>query len=447
MMLDATWILSFIAGVPLVSAGILAVKRAPGSTAAYSFLMAMVMTVVALMAGHGFEVLDRSQTDLSNALVKIYVAALLLSLTLLWLVALEYPFEREFRLRPPNVLGAGFVLAVISSIVAGSFAQPDFDSPVGTVLSRFTGIVVLIGFVTMFTIVTSGTLASRSKATEYARHSSIIYMVGLWMVAVCGSIYSVDMITGHKHDPSLEDLPSLSLIVSILFVSLLYALSLARGKMSIGVTPVPERLASGSKARHMLLLRRTYLVEEPKPDFAFTLFADTIRGRCFDCEDDESFSCESLGCSTCGLPCPCKTCKKYKSRAQGLIVTRQFPKDIRKKYSLHTTPILWLTTVVGDESIDPAKLGILTDYILKFMEKSENGIVLVDGIEYLITSNDFHRILRAIDTWTETAMASATRLILSIDPRAYDGKDLAKLEGNRETMRPNATRSGSAMKE
>jgi hypothetical protein len=407
----------------------------------------MVMTFVALMAGHGFEVLDRSQADLSTALVKIYVAALLLSLTLLCLVALVYPFEREVRLRPPNVLGVGVVLAVISSIVAGSFAQPDFDSPEGTILTRFTGIIVLIGFVTMFAIVTSGTLVSRSKATEYARHSSTIYMVGLWMVALCGSIYSVDMITGHKHDPSLEDLPSLSLIVSIMIVSLLYAMSIARGRMSIGVTPVPERLASGSKAKHMLLQRRAYLVEEPKPDFAFTLFADTLRGRCFDCEDDESFSCESLGCSTCGLPCPCRSCKKYKSRAQGLIVTRQFPKDVRKKYSLHTTPILWLTTVAGNESIDPSKLSILTDYILNFMEKSENGIVLVDGMEYLITSNDFRRALKAIEAWTETAMVSATRLILSIDPRAYDGKDLAMLEGNRETMRPNATRSGSAMKE
>ena len=443
-MLDATWILSFIAGPPLISAGILAVKKAPGSTAAFSFLLAMVMTFVAMMTGHGFEVLDRPQADLSTALARTYVAALLLTLTLLSLVSLVYPFERKIRFRPPNLLGVGVVLAVILSIVGGSFARPDFDSPVGTNLTRFTGMIVLIGFGTMFTTVTASTLVSRSKATEYARHSSTLYMVGLWMVAVCGLIYSVDIITGHKHDPSLEELPSLALLVCIIIVCLLFASSIARGRMSIGITPAPEKLASGFKAKHMLLRRRAYLVEEQKPDFAFTLFADTLRGRCFDCEDDESFSCESLGCSTCGLPCPCRSCRKYRSRPQGLIVTRQFPNDVRKKYSLHTTPILWLTTVPGNESIDPAKLSILTDYVLKFMENSENGIVLVDGIEYLISSNDFHRVLKAIEMWTETAMVSATRLILSVDPRAYEKKDLAVLEGNRETMRPDATKSTGA---
>lgn len=443
-MLDATWIISLIAGVPLITAGILALMKAPGSTASHSFLIAMVMTFVAMMAGHGFEVLDRSQADLSTALVKIYVAAVLLTLTLLSLVTLVYPLERKVRFRPPNVLGVGVAVAVILSIVGGSLAQPDFDSPVGTALTVFTGIIVLIGFGSMFTIVTTSTLVSRSKATEYARHSSTLYMEGLWMVAVTGMIYSADMIAGHRHDPSLEDLPSLLLIGCILFVSLLYALSVARGKMSIGVTPAPETLASGSKAKHMLLQRRAYLVEEPKPIFAFTLFADTIRGRCFDCEDDESFSCESLGCISCSLPCPCRSCRKYRSRAQGLIVTRQFPNEIRKKYSLHTTPILWLTTVAGNENIDPAKLSILTDFILKFMEKSVNGVVLVDGIEYLISSNDFHRVLRAIEMWTETAMVGATRLIISIDPRAYEKKDLAVLEGNREIMRPNATESASA---
>jgi hypothetical protein len=443
-MLDATWIVSFIAGPPLICAGILAVKKAPGSTAASSFLIAMVLTFVAMMTGHGFEVLDRSQADLSTALVRIYVAALLLTLMLLSLVSLVYPFEREVRFRPPNVLGVGVALAVILSIVGGSFARPEFGSPVGTSLTRFTGIIVLIGFGTMFTVVTASTLVARSKVAEYARHSSTLYMVGLWMVAVTGSTYSVDMIVGHKHDPSLEDLPSLLLIVCIIFVSLLYALSVARGRMSIGVTPAPEKLKSGFKAKHMLLRRRAYLVEEEKPDFAITLFADTLRGRCFDCEDDESFSCESSGCATCGLPCPCRSCKKYRSRPQGLVVTRQFPNDIRKKYFLRTTPILWLTTVPGNESVDPSKLSILTDYVLRFMEESENGIVLIDGIEYLISSNDFHRVLKAIEMWTETAMVSETRLILSVDSRAYEKKDLAVLEGNRVIMRPEATESTGA---
>lgn len=446
-MLDAQWIVSLIAGVLLISVGILAMKKSPGSIAAISFMIAIVMIIVAMMVGHDFDIQDRSHADTANVLVKIYVAAVLLSLTLLTLVAFLYPLEREIRLRPPNALGLGFALAVIFSIVGGSLAQSNYNSLIGTTPTRFTAVITLIGFVSMIAIVMTSTLASRSKATDYARHSSTLYMLGLMMVAVCGSFYSIDIIIGHKHDPSLEPLPSLLLIGSIMLVSMVYALSMARGQMSIGVSPVTEGRATGTKSKSQLLQRRAYLVEESRPEVSFRLFADILIGRCFDCEDDESFSCESVGCSACNLPCPCSKCKKHKSRPQGLIITRQFPNEVRGKYSLHTTPILWLSTIPGNESIDPTKLSLLTDRILNYMEKSENGIVMVDGMEYLVTSNDFHRVLKAVEMWTEGTMASATSLILSIDPKAFGEKDLAVLERGREVMRSNSNESRNAAKE
>jgi hypothetical protein len=216
-------------------------------------------------------------------------------------------------------------------------------------------------------------------------------------------------------------------------------LSRIRAKGSAAASlPVPEKFISSSKAKYKLLLRHAYLVEEPKPDFAFKMFTDTLRGRCNECENDDSFSCESIDCSACGLPCPCRDCTKYKSRPQGLIVTRAFPNDVRNKYLIQTTPILWLSTVQGTQNMDPAKLALLTDYITNFMESSQNGVVLVDGIEYLVTSNDFQKVQKAIDRWTEVAMTSKCRLILSVDAKAFDVKELATMERDRETVRPDA---------
>jgi hypothetical protein len=204
------------------------------------------------------------------------------------------------------------------------------------------------------------------------------------------------------------------------------------------VEHTPEKLVSSSKAKYRLLHRRVYLVEEDKPEFSMTLFSDILKGRCYDCDDDESFACESIECSTCNLPCPCKKCTKYSSRSHGIMVTRLFPKEVRTKHYIQTTPIIWLSHVSGKDSMDPAKLSLLTDFIVNFMEKSQNGVILVDGIEYLVTSNDFSRVLKAIDRWTETAMTTANKLILSVDPRAFDQKDLALLERNREVVRPEA---------
>ena len=216
-------------------------------------------------------------------------------------------------------------------------------------------------------------------------------------------------------------------------------LSRIRAKGSAAASlPVPEKFISSSKAKYKLLLRHAYLVEEPKPDFAFKMFTDTLRGRCNECENDDSFSCESIDCSACGLPCPCRDCTTYKSRPHGLIVTRAFPNDVRNKYLIQTTPILWLSTVQGTQNMDPAKLALLTDYITNFMESSQNGVVLVDGIEYLVTSNDFQKVQKAIDRWTEVAMTSKCRLILSVDAKAFDVKELATMERDRETVRPDA---------
>jgi len=233
--------------------------------------------------------------------------------------------------------------------------------------------------------------------------------------------------------PNIQDSSHSAMIAAVVL-----GMVLRRGKGSRRPAPTPEKLISSAKTKFKLLHRRVYLVEEDKPDFSMRLFSDILKGRCWDCEDDESFACESLVCSTCNLPCPCKKCTKYRSRTQGLMITRQYPKDVRTKHFLQTTPIIWISQVSGMDNMDPAKMTLLTDYIVNFMEKSQNGVILVDGIEYLVTSNDFSRVLKVIDKWSETAMATANKLILSINPRAFEQRDLALLERNREVVRPEA---------
>ena len=259
----------------------------------------------------------------------------------------------------------------------------------------------------------------------------------VWVVAV-GDFEPLSNVNGNTAE--------LSVTAGVAVSGLLFGVAIVRGQMMV-MTPATERSVSGSKAKLRLLHRYAYLVEEAKPNFAFKMFSDILTGRCYDCENDDSFSCESLECSACSLPCPCRQCTKYRSRPQGMIVTRQFPKDVRSKYYFQTTPIIWLSTVAGKDNMDPAKLSLLTDYLVSFMEKSQNGVVIVDGLEYLVTSNDFSRMLRAVDRWTETAMVSNSRLILSIDQRAFDARELAMLERNRETVRPDATEAWKVIPE
>jgi len=437
-MLDWAWIGSLGAGAICFGAGMLAWGKAPSSLPAGIFLTAMMTTFIAMITGPLYVILDQSQAEIGVTIAKVFVISTLLTLTLLWNLCLVFPVARETRFWPPNRIGLAMIGTVGATIILGSTATLDYSNPSTVHLTESTSrlIIAISGILILST--TTISLYSMTKTNRDGKRSAGIFLIGVWLFVASGVVWTMSVEGVGPFANLSSDIASLSFTVGVAISGLLFATAIARGQMVMTAAPVAERLVSSSKARFNLLHRYVYLVEEPKPDYSFAMFSDILKGRCFDCENDESFPCESLECSSCGLPCPCKQCKRYRSRPQGIIVTRQFPKDVRSRYFIQTTPILWLSTVAGKDNMDPSKLSLLTDYLVNFMEKSHNAVILIDGIEYLATTNDFPRTLKAIDRWTETAMASNTRIILSVDQRSLEAKELAILERNREVVKPDA---------
>ena len=148
-------------------------------------------------------------------------------------------------------------------------------------------------------------------------------------------------------------------------------------------------------------LRRgfSYLVKETKPNKSFEIFVDQVT-----------------------------------HNIQGLCVTRQHPTIIRKERGLEKTPIIWLSNQLGKVYVNPSNIGILSDTIIRFVEKSGDGVILIDGIEFLIVNNDFDKVLRMVHHVTEAVMENRSRLIVSVDPRTLDTRELALLERNMEII-------------
>lgn len=151
-------------------------------------------------------------------------------------------------------------------------------------------------------------------------------------------------------------------------------------------------------------LRRgfAYLVKETKPQKAFEIFVDQVT-----------------------------------HNIQGLCVTRQHPTIIRKEWGLEKTPIIWLSNQLGKVYVNPSNIGILSDTIVRFVEKSGDGVILIDGIEFLIVNNDYDKVLRMLHHITEAVMENRSRLILSVDPRTLEVRELALLERNMEIIEGN----------
>ncbi len=432
-MIAVLWIASLAAGAICLGAGLLALMSNPKSSAAMLFLLAMWGTFIALITGAMYPLVEPNRPEVAQTVGMTFVFSVLLSETFLWQLTMVFPIERRVGLRPLNRYGLLLVAGPVVAVVLGSLVEIQLInaveiSPFGTKLMVLYPLAMMI-IAMCFIVMPIG------RATPGQRRSGFIYLVGLWVFALSAVPYLFQTdgeVWSRTDDISIA---SLSIVIGIAASGLIFAVSIARGQMVLR-EPKMEATISSSKASYKLLNRRVYIVQEEKSDLAFDMFVDILRGRCFDCENDESFPCESLDCGSCGLPCPCRECTKYASRAQGLIVTRRYPNDLRSGFYLQTTPIIWLSTVPGKDNLDPAKLSLLTDTLVNFMERSEHGVIIVDGIEYLVTSNDFPRTLKAIERWAETAMANATKLIISVDPRAFDKRELAMLEKNKEVITP-----------
>ena len=436
----AIWIVAVIVGIASAAIGVIGRAKTRGSLASTLYLGAMVAAMVAAFASPLNPYYDQSDSALSEVLVKLFVTGLLLFDVLLCGVAFVFPVERPMRIREVNVPMFFLSIWAVAAIALGMTQTINFTTDRNFTLSSWTLQVLIVNATLMTAASTLVTWRGLPRAPTEGRQGGIIYLAAIWILFLSGIPFLTAFNTGIDVGPGTSPARVFIYAGGVGVVAILVGYALVSGRLVLS-GPVAEKLVSSSKAKYKLLIRHAYLVEESKPDFAFKMFTDVLKGRCNECENDDSFACESLDCASCGLPCPCHMCGKYKSRPQGLIVSRQFTNDIRKKYFIQTTPILWLSTVQGQQNMDPAKLALLTDYITNFMETSQNGVVLVDGIEYLVTTNDFQRVQKAIDRWTECAMTSKCRLIMSVDENAFDIKEIATMERDRETVRPNAKES------
>lgn len=426
-MLDLLWLESLFAGAVCLGAGTLAVTKFPKSKAAGFFMLSMASVFVAMITGPLFLLVADSAIDVANAIAKTFTISGLLAGTLLWQMTMFFPVERNVSLRPPNALGLIMIGSVAAAVALGSMSSVRYEAGQDPALAPLGGWLLAGNTSLAISIMTASSLLSKPKMDPTSWRSTKALVAALLVFVACGlPVLFFPGVTS-----------AVVLTTGIAVSGLILASAIMTGQLSVvSMAPVPERFTSSTKSSYKLLHRRVYLVEETKPSYSFKVFTEVLKSRCFDCENDESFPCESIECGSCMLPCPCRSCRKYKTRAHGMVITRQFPRDIRAKHYLQTTPIVWLSSVAGKENLDPGKLSVLTDMLVNFMEKSNNGVVMVDGLEYLVTSNDFQRVLKAVDRWTEVAMVSSSRLVMSLDPRAFDARELAMLERDKEIVRP-----------
>ncbi|MEW6070206.1 MAG: DUF835 domain-containing protein [Candidatus Thermoplasmatota archaeon] len=169
-------------------------------------------------------------------------------------------------------------------------------------------------------------------------------------------------------------------------------------KRRFSITPTTEE-PKATKPVYSLEPKHSYLVKEERAEKCFEIFADQV---------------------THGI--------------EGLCISRKHPEILKEKYGLIKIPKLWLTMEIAENSISPTNLTLLTLTIRDFIDKTENGIILLDGIGYLLLNNSFESVVRTLEGITDLIMRSKTRFLVSINQKMLSPKEFAIISRNLEEV-------------
>ena len=126
--------------------------------------------------------------------------------------------------------------------------------------------------------------------------------------------------------------------------------------------------------------------------------------------------------------------KAVESGFRPLYVTRQHPNHVLRAHAGKEIRVVWLSTTLGRDYVDPHNLNSLTNLVTNFVADAPRAVILLDGLEYLMINNDFPRILHFLEYVNEQVAMKRAVLILSVDDRAFEPKELALIERNTVTL-------------
>ncbi len=148
-----------------------------------------------------------------------------------------------------------------------------------------------------------------------------------------------------------------------------------------------------------LKISRSYLVEEDRPEKCFEIFVETL----------------DLGYA-------------------GMCISRTNPRRLRGDYDFGESELLWLTDRESSEATIQPALERIIYKIEDLLNTGKKGILLIDGLEYLISNSSFDAVLRFLRRLIDDVSESDSIFLMSVTPGTLDPQDLKILEREMEVI-------------
>jgi hypothetical protein len=120
-----------------------------------------------------------------------------------------------------------------------------------------------------------------------------------------------------------------------------------------------------------------------------------------------------------------------------LSISRMHPDQLRARFGFEGR-IIWLAKAesTGElkspeeavEFVSPNNLPVLADAMQQFLSEHSNGVIFLEGLEYLTTQNDFKAVLRFVQLMNEQVLIKKGILIMSANPSTMDPREFSLIE-------------------
>jgi hypothetical protein len=120
---------------------------------------------------------------------------------------------------------------------------------------------------------------------------------------------------------------------------------------------------------------------------------------------------------------------------KGFALTRTNPRYLKERGDLNDTKMLWLTDkeTSSSDTIPPILERIIYE-VEDFVKSQEKTVLILDGIEYLVSSNSFDPVLRFIRRMIDDISESKSVLLVTIGPYTLKPQELKILEREMEKI-------------
>ena len=146
--------------------------------------------------------------------------------------------------------------------------------------------------------------------------------------------------------------------------------------------------------RYLLEPGTSYLVESSSLDAAYQMYRDQVAEGCI-----------------------------------GMVLAREYPEKVQKMYGIGEGALLWLSYERGKRyAREPTDIPMIYSEIKNFFEANSRAVVLLSGLEYLISQNNFLKVLKLLQLLNDNVSMTGSMLIIPVVPEALNPQDVKMLE-------------------